>query len=157
MARDRSSSPEPLDEVLGDLPSDFVVRSLGPVWLVAGPTGIFVVAGGPGAMDGSERSAGVLGLGRLAAEVRSVLADQLTLVPMVQPLIVTSRPGGSPDSGATVVPPDLLLDVLVSGSTVLGPQALARVAAVVDAGNLQALGGPLVPPMPGWLGAGSVE
>ena len=119
-----------VDDVLDDLPAEYVVAGLGEARFVAGSPGAFVVQAANG------------DVGRAAAELthttaatRASLADHLAWVPFIDSLLVV------PDTdvrhaAATVVPADLLLQILVEGHQPLDAQTVARVRALVHARRL---------------------
>lgn len=145
MARARRPSGDPLDELLA-LPETFVVGVLADARFVAGPPGAYIVAHADNAAwraPPSEPPPSVRvgpsvppDLARLASDVRTALSEHLTLVPFVQPLLVSTASQSHPSVRATVVPPELLLDVLVEGPPILNESALARIAAIVAEGHL---------------------
>ena len=70
---------------LDALPSDFVVAPIGAARFIVGPTGAYIVL----AHDGTPERPRALG--RLAATIRSVLAERMAWVPFVHPLLVDTR------------------------------------------------------------------
>jgi hypothetical protein len=116
---------------LDALPSDFVVAPIGAARFVVGPTGAYIVL----AHDGTNERPRALG--RLAATIRSVLAERMAWVPFVHPLLVDSRSITVPQ--ATVVPPHMLVDVITEGRQTLEPETFDRIRALVDEGALDGL------------------
>jgi hypothetical protein len=120
-----------LDDVLGDLPGSFVVAADGDARLVVGPAGAFVLlplvppAGYQSEVDEAARR-----VQALAARTRSGLSDHLTLVPFLDPLLVSTGPLVR-DLHVTVAPVDLLADVLTSGPARIDDPTLAAVGEVV--------------------------
>jgi hypothetical protein len=116
---------------LDALPPDFVVTPIGAARFVVGPTGAYVVL----AHDGTTERPRALG--RLAATIRSVLAERMAWVPFVHPLLVDSRSITVPQ--ATVVPPHMLVDVITEGRQTLEPETFDRIRALVTEGALDGL------------------
>lgn len=120
-----------LAEVLTGLPSAATVHPLGPAHLVLGPTGAQVVVLDDGTADLPRAAA------RLAAVVRSALAERVAWVPFVHTLLVTEATAPRPP--ATVVSADLLVRALVEGPTTLQPTDLTRLVASIEEGALAGL------------------
>lgn len=135
-----------LDQLLEALPERFVTESLGSARFVAGPQGTYVV----GTAEGTGPEAD--GLGQLAAQVRSVLAQHLTWVPFVHPLLVSDDP--HPGSRVAVVPRSLLVDVLTEGRESIEEDAVDRIHELVHRGLIGAIatrdGGDPAATMAGW-------
>ena len=127
----RRSLPDELEACLKRLPERFDAIAIGPAWFVTGPTGVFVVM----AHDGSIERARALG--RLAATVRSALAERMAWVPFVHAMLIDDQ--STPISQATVVPPGLLADVLTEGRVTLEVETLDTIAHLVADGVLDGL------------------
>lgn len=127
----RHHGPEDLDRVLGTLPDDYVVRTIGEARFVLGPTGAHVLALDNGQADAPRAVA------LLASVIRSSLADQVAWVPFVHALLVTER--DQPCPPATRVPPALIPGALVEGPPLLRPDELSRLVSSVEAGTLDDL------------------
>jgi hypothetical protein len=123
-----------IDGALASLPGDFAVGSLDQARLVAGPAGAFVIIGYPGADPSPE--AAVATINRLAADMRAALADQLSWVPFVDTLLVTSTDLEHVGGGAAVVPIDLLHDTVYEGRAVVDERALAVIRDLLRRGQL---------------------
>lgn len=137
---------------------------------VAGPPGAYIVAhAGTAPSSSSSASSSEPAasgpptpsvppdLARLATDIRTALSEHLTLVPFVQPLLVSTEQRSHPSVRATVVPPELLLDVLVEGPPILNEAVLARIAAIVAEGHLDRIQSSPPPPLRGWAGASPVD
>lgn len=123
----RPVSLDDVDGILAGLPGAYRAVALGAERLVAGPTGLFLVA--PPAADGLEATASRLA--RRAADARVALARELAWVPFVDALVVAdveAAPGP-----ATVVPAALLGRVLTEGSPILDGPTVERVGEAVAA------------------------
>jgi hypothetical protein len=117
----RPVSLDVVDGILAGLPGTYVAVAVGAERLVAGPTGLFLLA--PPAADGLAATAARLA--RRAAEARVALARELAWVPFVDALVVAdddAAPGP-----ATVVPSALLGRVLTEGSPILDAPTVERV------------------------------
>ena len=112
---------EQVDGLLAELSPMYTIASQGSARFVAGPTGVFVVVfGGEDVRRATELAA------RLAPTTRATLADHLSWVPFVDAVVVTPEDGRhSPGhdlhagTGATAVPFDMLVEVLVEGRAVI--------------------------------------
>ena len=107
------------------LPPEFEVQRLEDHWLVAGPTGIFVVGRSDADPAGdAERTS------TLAHHVRSALSNLMSWVPFVDALLVVPHVQlGDPSPSAlacTAVEAAMLPVVLTSGAEVVGPAHLAE-------------------------------
>ncbi len=118
-------------QLLSALPDTYAVTPIGPARFVVGPTGTHLVLG----QDASAPAA--RSLVRLAATIRSVLAEHLAWVPFVHVLVVSEHVPVTPQ--VTVVPPDLLLDLLTSGRAALEEETRARIGHLVATGVLTGL------------------
>jgi hypothetical protein len=116
---------------LDALPPDFVVTPIGAARFVVGPTGAYVVLANDGTTERPRA------LGRLAATIRSVLAERMAWVPFVHPLLVDTRP--LTVAQATVVPPHMLVDLITEGRHTLEPETFDRIRALVNEGALDGL------------------
>jgi len=107
------------------LPAEFEVQRLEDHWLVAGPTGIFVVGRSDADPTTDAERTSVL-----AHHVRSALSDLMSWVPFVDALLVVPHVRlGDPSQSAlacTVVEAVMLPVVLTSGAEVVGPAHLAE-------------------------------
>jgi hypothetical protein len=145
VSRSRRSPREEVDDLLASLPDAFVVAPVDAMRLVAGPPGVFLVVANDDPTDGAAIDPAPLSL-----RVRAVLAEHLTLVPYVHPIVV--GPEGAPTSTATLVPPELLVSVLLEGAPTLSDYVLNSIRRL-------AAGGILLPeqgaprPVRGWSGA----
>lgn len=140
----RRSPAGDLTELLARLPEDFVVGAVGAsagAQFVAGPPGAYVIA-----PHSRIRGGHLPDLDRLASLLRAKLAERLTLVPFIQPLLVSSGREEAADEPVTslnqppVVPLDLLLEVLVEGRPILDPATITRLDELVLAGDLASVG-----------------
>lgn len=112
--------------LLDGLPEGHLVVGVGEDTLVVGPTGAFVIgAAGQDHIATAER------VGRRAETLRGVLASVLPWTPFVDALVVADLPVG-PVPGASVVPPWMLLDTLLSGPRLLDPAVVVRIASVLS-------------------------
>ncbi len=135
-----------LDRALDGLPADHLVRNLGQARFVLGPSGAHVVSLDDG--DPSTPQA----VARLAAVVRSALAERSAWVPYVEPFLVTDRDAPCPP--ATRVPPRLIPGSLLEGPPVLTAAELGRLAACVEDGALDGLDAVAPAPRGSHLSAG---
>ncbi len=107
------------------LPAEFEVQRLDGHWLIAGPTGIFVVgrADAQIAQDAERTS-------MLAHQVRSALSELMSWVPFVDALLVAPHVRlGDPSQASlacTVVDAEMLPMALTGGAEVIGPAHLAE-------------------------------
>jgi len=131
MSWNRRSLQEGLEDCLDRLPDGFGVESIGSANVVVGPTGVFVVL----AHDGSVERA--RSLGRLAATIRSAFAERMAWVPFVHALLVDDQSGTI--AQATVVPPDLLVEVLTEGRRTLEDETIATICELITGGALHGL------------------
>ena len=131
MAWNRRSLQEELQNCLDRLPGSFGVTIIGPAAVVVGPTGVYVVM----AHDGTSERARALG--RLAATVRSAFAERMAWVPFVHALLVDVH--ASSTAHATVVPPDLLREVLTEGRATLEVETLDTIGNLISQGILGGL------------------
>ena len=120
-----SRGAPPLDHLLQDLPAAYRAVELDDGRVVVGPTGAFVVAeAGRDVRTAARRLAGV------ADRCRSVLAEHLAWVPVVDPLVVSDRrPHGK--VAAAVVSPALVRETLLRGPCLLTTDRIERVAGVL--------------------------
>lgn len=118
-------------QVLAGLPSSSTIHPLGSAHLVLGPTGAQVVVLDDGSTDLPRTAA------RLAAVVRSALAERVSWVPYVHTLLVTESTAPRPP--ATVVSAHLLVRALVEGPTTLDQADLGRLVASIEGGSLAGL------------------
>jgi hypothetical protein len=124
------NSAEQIDRLLAGLPPTHTVASQESARLVVGPCGATVILlGERNVPDAADRAA------RLAAATRTALADHVSWVPFVDAVVVTDDVDRSPTS-ATVVPPDLLGEVLVEGPEVIDPPALDVIVDLLDTNGL---------------------
>jgi hypothetical protein len=123
-------SAEQIDRLLAGLPATHTVASQESARLVVGPSGATVILlGERDVANAADRAA------RLAAATRASLADHVAWVPFVDAVVVTDDAERSPAS-ATVVPPDLLGEVLVEGPEVIDPPALGVIVDLLDTDGL---------------------
>jgi hypothetical protein len=123
-------SAELIDRLLAGLPATHTVASQDAARLVVGPCGATVVLlGERDVPDAADRAA------RLAAATRTALADHVAWVPFVDAVVVTDDADRSA-TAATVVPPDLLGEVLVEGPEVIDPPALDVIVDLLDTDGL---------------------
>lgn len=111
-----------LDRLLTALPSEYAVGALREDRLVAGPAGAFVLRG---ASEDVERDA--YELLQLTSATRVALSDHLPWVPFLDALLVSPRPGSQHRKDITVVPVDLLVDVLRDGHQRLDAATMDRI------------------------------
>ncbi|CAN5587426.1 hypothetical protein BH20ACT2_BH20ACT2_12230 [soil metagenome] len=137
-----------VDAVLDELPPGYVVAGLSHHRLVAGPTGAFVVAPAGDADD--HRADEAAALHHLAAATREALADHLSWVPFVDPLLVLA-PGSEAvvAPGAAAMPLDLLRHVLVAHHGVVDDDTLHRLTDLVVCQRLAVAAVVPGPPVPG--------
>jgi len=118
----RPSSGHGPADILDDLPRAYRCLAMGPGYLVLGPTGAFVVG------DGTRNPRSVAReLAQWASRFRAAVGDVLSWAPFVDVLVVADRPRIRLES-ASVVSPDMLVDVLVSGAEMLLPDAVDQLA-----------------------------
>lgn len=122
---------EHIDRVLQSLSDDATIASSGNARLVIVPTGVFVVL--PATID-------VVGTADeahwLANATRDALATHLAWVPFVDAVVVCSRHPGPMKVAATVVPLDLLGELLREGMNVIEPTLLAKMYRLLDGDGL---------------------
>lgn len=120
-----------IDDVLGALPASTLIATSESARLVMARTGIFVIM--PATIDVvacADRAHW------LATETRDILATHLSWIPFVDAVVVCA---GTPDANsqaATVVPLDLLSDLLCEGVKVIDPALLRKIRALLDGENL---------------------
>lgn len=121
---------ERIDAILAELPAAFVLARQASARLVVGPCGAFVIHPADGDVAGAADH-----LTRLTSVTRNALFDHLTWVPFVDAIVVTrtSRPR---NHLATVVPLDLLGDVLTQGREVVDAGTLNAIRDAVRTGRL---------------------
>ncbi len=129
----RQHGPSDLDRALDALPTGYLVRQLGAARFVLGPSGAHVLT-----LDDGDPAAPQI-VARLAAVVRSALAERIAWVPYVDAFLVTDR--SEPCPPATRVPRRLIPGSLLDGPPVLTAGDLARLAGCVEAGALDGLDG----------------
>ncbi|HEY4377792.1 MAG TPA: hypothetical protein VGM93_11565 [Acidimicrobiales bacterium] len=150
MSRSHRTAREEVDDLLESLPDAFVVVPVGSMRLVAGPPGVFLVAAvaddNPDDPDDGEPTDPA----PWSLRVRAFLAEHLTLVPYVHPIVV--GPEGAAVTTATLVPPQLLVSVLLEGAPILSDYVLNRIRRLAAGGIL--LAEREAPrPVRGWHGA----
>jgi hypothetical protein len=113
-----------LDLLSNGLPDGFNTIDAGDAVVVVGPPGAFVVACAAGEDPGPLAD----GLHQLALVLRTVLAQDIGLVPFIDPLVVV--PDGAPAGmiAATRVPADLLLPTITEGPGLLASTVVSRMA-----------------------------
>ena len=111
-----------LDRLLTALPREYAVGALRDDRFVAGPAGGFVLRA---ASEDPERDA--YDLLALTSATRVALSDHLPWVPFLDPLIVSPTAGSHHHPDVTVVPADLLLDVLRDGHQRLDAASMDRI------------------------------
>ena len=127
----RRSLPDELEASLERLPAEFDATAIGPAWFVTGPTGVYVVMAHDGSIDRARA------LGRLAATIRSALAEHMAWVPFVHAMLIDDQ--STTIAQATVVPPALLNDVLTEGRRTLEAETLETILRLVAEGVLEGL------------------
>ncbi len=131
MGSNRGGRQDGIGRLLEALPPEFAVTPVGPAWFVVGPPGAHLVLASAGS------ASVVRALERLAATVRSALAEGMIWVPFVHALLVSS------DARSTlqvnVVPPDRLVDILTGGRLALEDETRDHIRALVDSGVLSGM------------------
>lgn len=113
---------EGIDRILASLAEPRAIAAHEEARLVVGPTGAFVVLPGEDNLCGSAQRAH-----DLARETRDALAEHLSWVPFVDAVVVCDRCRSRDHTAATVVPFDLLPDMLREGTQVIDETLLAEV------------------------------
>jgi hypothetical protein len=131
--------PDLLDAALSGLPPEWAVAMLGRDRLVAGPAGAFVLRPGTGELHRDARR-----VVQLARSTRAGLADHLAWIPVVDALLVT-RVDGSEPTEATVIPVELVADVLLDGVQPLDDETLRRITGLIVERRLTPEWVPLAP------------
>lgn len=111
-----------LDRLLTSLPREYAVGALRDDRFVAGPAGGFVLRA---ASEDAERDAHELL--QLTGATRVALSDHLPWVPFLDPLLVSPTAGSHHHPDVTVVPVDLLVDVLRDGHQRLDGTTMDRI------------------------------
>lgn len=111
-----------LDRLLTSLSREFAVGALGDDRLVAGPAGGFVLRAA-----GDEIDRDVHELLQVTNATRVALSDHLPWVPFLDPLLVSPTAGSHHHRDITVVPVDLVLDVLRDGHQRLDRATMDRI------------------------------
>lgn len=111
-----------LDRLLTSLPREYAVGALRDDRFVAGPAGGFVLRA---ASDDLERDAHELLA--LTGMTRVALSDHLPWVPFLDPLLVSPSAGPHHHKDVTIVPVDLLVDVLHDGHQRLDAATMDRI------------------------------
>jgi hypothetical protein len=125
--------PTPLDgidDILAELPSDWVIGWLDEARLVIGPSGAFVLV--PAQVDlgaAADRAQG------LAHRTRGVLAHHISWVPFIDAAVVTTADRPT-EAAAIVVPVDLLGELLIEGPPVIDAPALGVLRNLLSDGSL---------------------
>jgi hypothetical protein len=122
-----------LDDAIAALPSACIVAHQGEARLVIGPSGAFVLLATHG--DRVTIEATAHRLADLVLTTRNALCDHLTWVPFVDALLVTSADAPH-DVDVTVVPGDLVHDVLIEGPTVITLGTLNAIRETLRTGRL---------------------
>lgn len=126
-----------LDTALISLSAGRIVASQGVARLVVGANGAFVVVPVTERRSTSDLDAAARLAHDLAARTREVLVQHLGLAPFLDALVaVTARRCPTDQSLATLVPLDLIGDVLAEGPTQVGEQALSRIRNLLEEGLL---------------------
>lgn len=126
-----------LDQAILTLSDDRVVAGCGEARLVIGPNGGFVIVEAQNRRDGAALDAAARTAHDLAELTRGVLVQHLGLTPFIDALVVVrSRRCPPPRALATMVPIDLIDDILSEGPTQVGGVALARIGQLLAAGEL---------------------
>lgn len=149
VSRPHRTLTEEVDDLLGSLPESFVVAPVGQLRLVAGPPGVHLVVADDDATGTTTPDPAALSL-----RLRALLAEHLTLVPYVHPIVV--GPETEAVTNATRVPPELLVELLVEGATILSDYVLNGIRRLASGGILlterEAPG-----PVRGWTGAAALH
>jgi len=132
----RRTARDALKSVLADLPAGFRAAPVGVSWFLAGPTGTFLVAAEEDLDDPVQ-------VGRLATQVRTVLAQHLTWVPFVHALLVSDK--NVTVHKATVVPTDMVRVALTDGRVTIEAATLEKIDEVIERRILERLADPVVP------------
>jgi hypothetical protein len=111
-----------LDRLLTSLPRAFAVGAFAEDRFVAGPAGGFVLRA---AGDDVDRD--VQQLLQVTNATRIALSDHLPWVPFLDPLLVSPTAGSHHHPDVTVVPVDLLVDVLHDGHQRLDVATMDRI------------------------------
>ena len=114
-----------LDAALSGLPPDWAVAELGRDRLVAGPAGAFVLRPCSGELHRDARR-----VAQIARATRSGFADHLAWIPVVDALLVTGHRVDEP-AEATVIPVDMVTDVLLDGVQPLDEETLRRITGLM--------------------------
>lgn len=126
-----------LDRSILALPADRVVACNGDARLVIGPNGGFVIVPADTRRDAALIDAAALRAHELAERTRGVLVQHLGLTPFLDALVVVGSRRCPPSRAvATMVPVDLLDEILGEGPTQVGRPALDRIDALLRAGRL---------------------
>jgi hypothetical protein len=97
--------------------------------VVVGPPGAFVVASAANEDPGPLAD----GLHQLALVLRTVLAQDIGLVPFIDPLVVVADDAPAGMFAATRVPADLLLPTITEGPGLLASTVVKRMADALQA------------------------
>lgn len=111
-----------LDRLLCTLPREYAIGALDGSRLVVGPAGGFVLS-----LMGEDLDADTYRLLQLTSATRVALSDHLPWVPFLDALLVAPVAGAHHHRDVTVVPGDLLLDVLHDGHQPLDRATMDRV------------------------------
>lgn len=120
-----SRSSVDIDRELQQLPPSCLIAASGEQRLVVGPTGMYLVAPG-----GRDNAADAECLSRSARELRTALADHVWWVPFVDPLVVTAG-GARRAADATLVPRDLLVELVIEGALIVDNATIERISDVL--------------------------
>lgn len=104
-----------------ELPDEYMVRRLDGHWLVAGPTGLFVIG-----QMGSDTQQSTVDLARTAQQVRESLALRIAWVPFVDTMLISSSSNGA-EAGCPIVDPRMIASVILDGHRRLDDDTILEV------------------------------